>query len=175
MRSASAQQFVRADGFEGPRFLTGLGTSPPLNSNVGQLFWLGGITNEGHAMSEGLSYTEQGYKEQLQKSAQHLKCSEFGISILHAMPTECRPIKSAFTLDWAPLQTSEWYRILVNGEFIVVFSRDTWPACSPWVTGVMSLTEYRKGLRKQAVIQLAVAISLHEAESPNNSLQARRP
>lgn len=65
----------------------------------------------------------------------------------------------AHILHWTPEQGEDIYLVLINDNFIVKIEIDKIGETEP-IIDFISLSRYRKGLKKQGQIQLEIAIEL---------------
>lgn len=110
------------------------------------------------------SKTEEEFREQLKESFFRLFHSDEKHKLLDALVQSYSQVKTAYILHWIPEQGEDLYTVLINNNIISYVEIEKEGVNAPIVHSI-ELSEYKKGLKKNDQIRLAVALDLAEEYS----------
>ncbi|WP_409524694.1 hypothetical protein [Nitrincola sp. MINF-07-Sa-05] len=104
--------------------------------------------------------TEIEYRERLISSQNKLFKDANFRRLLEVLKANNSDIKTAYIIRHTPDQSEDIFRVLVNGASVNLIELDRLDESIEPIFECMSVVEYKKGLSKQSMIQLAVALEL---------------
>ncbi len=104
--------------------------------------------------------TENEYRERLISSQNKLLNDACFCRLLEVLKANNSDIKTAYIIRHTTDQSEDIFRVLVNGNSVNLIELDRLDESIKPIFESMSVTEYKKGLSKQSMIQLAVALDL---------------
>lgn len=104
--------------------------------------------------------TEGEYRKALIHSQEKLFNDSNFCKLLKVIRANNSVVKTAYVISHTPEQGEDFFRVIVNGSVINLIEIDRLDNNIEPIFETMDISEYKKGLTKQSMIKLAVALDL---------------